>query len=149
MNAIQDYRTFYANLIVRGTGSSNERLIAAFSSVEREHYVGKGPWQIAVIDGYIPTISDDPRLLYQDILVGLATNRGINNGQPSFHANFLNACSPVDGELAVHIGAGTGYYTAILAALVGTTGNASRSRSRQIWQTALATTSSTFPTSRF
>ncbi len=123
MNAIQDYRTFYANLIVRSTGSSNERLIAAFSSVEREHYVGKGPWPIAVIDGYVPTISDDPRLLYQDILVGLATDRGINNGQPSFHANFLDACAPVDGELVVHIGAGTGYYTAILAALVGPTGN--------------------------
>ena len=70
MNAIQDYRAFYASLIVRSTGSSNARLIAAFSSVEREHYVGKGPWQIAVVAGYIPTISDDPRLLYQDILVG-------------------------------------------------------------------------------
>ena len=123
MNAIQDYRAFYASLIVRATGSSNERLIAAFSSVEREHYVGKGPWQIAVVAGYIPTISDDPRLLYQDILVGLATDRGINNGQPSLHAKFLDACSPVEGEFVVHVGAGTGYYTAILAALVGPTGN--------------------------
>ena len=123
MNTIQDYRAFYANLIVRGTGSSNERLVAAFSSVEREHYVGKGPWQIPVVAGYIPTISDDPRLLYQDILVGLATDRGINNGQPSLHANCLDACSPVEGECVVHVGAGTGYYTAILAALVGPTGN--------------------------
>ena len=63
------------------------------ASVEREHYVGKGPWQIAVVAGYIPTISDDPRLLYQDVLVGLATDRGINNGQPSLHATFLDACS--------------------------------------------------------
>lgn len=123
MNSIQDYRAFYASLIVRGTGSSNERLIAAFSSVEREHYVGKGPWQIAVVAGYIPTISDDPRLLYQDVLVSLATDRGINNGQPSLHATFLDACSPVEGEFVVHVGAGTGYYTAILAALVGPTGN--------------------------
>lgn len=123
MNAIEDYRAFYANLIVRGTGSSNERLLAAFSSVEREHYVGKGPWQIPVVTGYIGTISDDPRLLYQDILVGLATDRGINNGQPSLHANCLDACSPAEGEFVVHVGAGTGYYTAILAALVGPTGN--------------------------
>jgi protein-L-isoaspartate(D-aspartate) O-methyltransferase len=62
-------------------------------------------------------------LLYQDILVGLATDRGINNGQPSLHANCLDACSPVEGEFVVHVGAGTGYYTAILAALVGPTGN--------------------------
>ena len=122
MNTIQDHRAFYANLVVRSSGSSNERLIAAFSSVERERYVGKGPWQIPVVSGYIPTISDDPRLLYQDILVGLATDRGINNGQPSLHANCLDACLPVEGEVVVHIGAGTGYYTAILAALVGASG---------------------------
>lgn len=123
MNSIQDYRAFYANLVVGSAGSSNERLVAAFSSVEREQYVGKGPWQIPVIAGYVPTISDDPRLLYQDILVSLATDLGINNGQPSLHAKCLDACSPAEGEFVVHVGAGTGYYTAILAALVGPTGN--------------------------
>ena len=122
MNTIHDHRVFYANLIVRGTGSSNERLVGAFSSVEREHYVGKGPWAVSVIAGHIFTISDDPRLLYQDILVSLATDRGINNGQPSLHAKCLAACAPTEGELVVHVGAGTGYYTAILAALVGPTG---------------------------
>jgi protein-L-isoaspartate(D-aspartate) O-methyltransferase len=71
----------------------------------------------------MPTLSDDPRLLYQDVLVGLATDRGINNGQPTLHARCLAACAPVPGEAVVHIGAGTGYYTAILAALVGATGS--------------------------
>ena len=123
MKPIQDYREFYANFIVKSAGSSSQRLIAAFSSIERECFVGAGPWPIFVGSGYLPTVSDDPRLLYQDVLVGLATDRGINNGQPSLHARCLATCAPEPGEAVVHIGAGTGYYTAVLAALVGGTGS--------------------------
>lgn len=123
MPSLQDHRDFYANFVVRGAGASDERLIAAFASVEREHYVGAGPWRIFVGSGYLPTVCADPCLLYQDVLVGLASDRGINNGQPSLHARCLAACAPRDGESVLHVGAGTGYYTAILAALVGATGS--------------------------
>lgn len=122
VNQIQDYREFFAHFIVRSSGSSDQRLIDAFSSIERERYLGPGPWPIFVGSGYLPTLSDDPRLLYQDVLVGIATDRGINNGQPSLHARCLAACTPALGETVIHIGAGTGYYTAVLAALVGGTG---------------------------
>ena len=122
MQPVQAYREFFANFIVRSVGSSSESLIAAFASVPREHFVGNGPWPVCVFPGYLPTISDDPRHLYQDILIGLATDRGINNGQPSLHACCLDACAPTEGEAVLHIGAGTGYYTAVLAALVGPTG---------------------------
>ncbi len=125
MNSLQSHRDFYASFIVRSAGSSSEALIAAFASTPREHYMGAGPWPIFVGSDYLPTISDDPRLLYQDVLVGLATDRGINNGQPSLHALCLAACAPVRGEVVLHIGAGTGYYSAILAALVGTEGQVS------------------------
>jgi protein-L-isoaspartate(D-aspartate) O-methyltransferase len=122
MSTTQDHRKFYAELIVRSSGSSDERLIEAFAQVPREDYVGPGPWQVSVGSGYIPTIAADPALLYQDILVGLATDRGINNGQPSLHARCLAAAAPALGESVVHIGAGTGYYTAVLATLVGQQG---------------------------
>jgi protein-L-isoaspartate(D-aspartate) O-methyltransferase len=122
VNAIEDFRDFYARFIVTSAGSSDERLVAAFSAVPRENYVGRGPWEVFVGSGYLTTISSDPRLLYQDIVIGLATDRGINNGQPSLHARCLAACAPVAGETVVHIGAGTGYYTAVLAQLVGGNG---------------------------
>jgi protein-L-isoaspartate(D-aspartate) O-methyltransferase len=122
VNSIEDFREFYARFIVKSAGSSDERLMAVFSAVPREDYVGPGPWQVFVGSGYLPTISSDPRLLYQDIVIGLATDRGINNGQPSLHARCLAACAPRSGENAIHIGAGTGYYTAVLARLVGTQG---------------------------
>src|SRR5207237_9386065 len=79
-------------------------------------------WQVFVGSEYIPTLSDDPRHMYHDILIALASDRKINNGQPSLHARCLAAASPMSGESVVHIGAGTGYYTAILAVLVGPTG---------------------------
>jgi protein-L-isoaspartate(D-aspartate) O-methyltransferase len=122
VNAIEDFRDFYARFIVRSAGSSDERLIAAFSAVPRENYVGPGPWQVFVGSGYLTTISSDPRLLYQDIVIGIASDRGINNGQPSLHARCLTACAPGSGETVVHIGAGTGYYSAVLAQLVGNNG---------------------------
>lgn len=122
MNTTADHRRFYAEFIVKSSGSSDTRLIDAFAAVPREDYVGPGPWQVFVGSGYIPTISDDPRHLYQDILIGLAPDRRINNGQPSLHARCLAAAAPALGEAVVHVGAGTGYYTAVLATLVGPTG---------------------------
>ena len=122
MNTTAEYRRFYAEFIVRCSGISDERLIDAFASVPREDYLGAGPWPVNVGSGYIPTISDNPSHLYQDILIGLATERRINNVQPSLHASCLAEAAPALGESVIHVGAGTGYYTAILATLVGPKG---------------------------
>ena len=119
---LQHYRDFYAKLVVGNAGSQDPRLVAAFAQVPRELYMGPGPWPIHAGVGYIPTVSDNPALLYQDVLVGLDTARGINNGQPSLHARCLAACNIAPGERVLHIGAGTGYYSAILAHLVGPQG---------------------------
>jgi protein-L-isoaspartate(D-aspartate) O-methyltransferase len=72
--------------------------------------------------GYTQTPSDDPAFLYQDIVVALDEGRRINNGQPALHAICLAALNVKEGETVVHIGAGTGYYTAVLAELAGLTG---------------------------
>ncbi len=122
MNTTAEHRRFFAEFVVRSTGSADARLIDAFAAVPREDYVGKGPWPVFVGSGYLTTISDDPSLLYQDILIGLATDRKINNGQPTLHAHCLAAAAPSAGETVVHVGTGTGYYTAVLAELVGPTG---------------------------
>ena len=42
----------------------------------------------------------------------------INNGEPSLHAAWMGAVAPASGEAVTHIGAGMGYYTAILSMLV-------------------------------
>jgi protein-L-isoaspartate(D-aspartate) O-methyltransferase len=122
VTSVREFRDFYAQFVVASAGCANDRLTSAFSRVPREAYVGAGPWQVFAGNRYLQTVSDDPRLVYQDILIGLAPERGINNGQPSLHALCLAVCAPERGDSVVHIGAGTGYYTAIVADLVGSTG---------------------------
>jgi protein-L-isoaspartate(D-aspartate) O-methyltransferase len=52
----------------------------------------------------------------------LSAERQINNGQPSLHARCIAALKPQAGEVVVHVGAGGGYYSAVLAELVGPDG---------------------------
>src|SRR5262245_40395933 len=92
-------------------------LVEAFASVPREHFLGPGPWQILgplrTIDAaYWVTEDADPRHLYHNILVAIDASRGLNNGQPSFWAYNFDSLAPQPGEQAIHIGCGTGYYSA-------------------------------------
>ena len=86
----------------------------------REPFAGAGPWRINLPGlGYIETPGDDLAFIYQDTLVALNAARGINIGQPSAHARWLGALGLREGETVIQVGAGSGYYTAILAHLVG------------------------------
>ncbi len=69
------------------------------------------------------TQTENPEFLYQDVLVALKSKERINNEQPSLHAKCLDALQIAIGESVLHVGAGTGYYTAILSELVGPSGN--------------------------
>lgn len=125
MERIETHRKFYAELVTGNAGvpRGDGRLVAAFATVPREDFVGAGPWKIFTAVGYIETPTDDAAFLYQDVVVAIAPERKINNGQPILHALSLAALGVKEGEKAVHIGSGTGYYTAILARLVGPSGS--------------------------
>ena len=119
MSAVAQCRRFFAEYVVRVAGSSDARLVDAFARVARERFVGPGPWQLCVGDGYLRTPDDDPRWLYQDVVVALDADAGLNNGQPTLHACCIDAARPGLGEMVVQVGAGSGYYTAVLAQMVG------------------------------
>jgi protein-L-isoaspartate(D-aspartate) O-methyltransferase len=116
-------RAAYARQILAAARVDDARLDAAFSTIRREDFLGPGPWPIVRwFRNYVPTPDTDPVYLYTDDLVGILPERQINNGQPSLHAHLIHRASPAAGEHVVHIGTGTGYYTAILAHLAGPTG---------------------------
>jgi protein-L-isoaspartate(D-aspartate) O-methyltransferase len=125
---LQACRSAYAQRILAlaglspGVGLASE-IAAALASIPRENFVCPPPWKSITSGTHAPATSDDPALIYQDVLVPLGAGRGLNNGQPSLHALCLNALAPQKGECAVHVGAGTGYYTAMLAILVGSSGH--------------------------
>ena len=108
-------------LAVAGVGD-NPALEAAFGGVARENFIGPPPWQIVGRRGYRTLACDDPVVAYQDINFALSPGRGVNNGSPLLHAIWLNALGPLQGARVAHIGAGTGYYSAILSSLVGERG---------------------------
>lgn len=117
------YREIYARQILAKAGVSGDaRLERAFATVPREKFVGMPPWLFSDFNQYKELASSDPVVLYQDMLVSLNADRRVNNGMPSLHANALHRLGIREGETVVHLGAGTGYFTAIIAELVGPSG---------------------------
>jgi protein-L-isoaspartate(D-aspartate) O-methyltransferase len=100
-------------------------VVAAFATVPRERFLGEGPWNLlSPMRGpdYWASQDDDPACLYHDILVAIDPLRRLNNGQPSLWARLYDELRLEAGNHVVHVGAGTGYYTAILAEIVGPRG---------------------------
>jgi protein-L-isoaspartate(D-aspartate) O-methyltransferase len=71
---------------------------------------------------YWTTDDADPRRLCHDVLVAIDETRRLNNGQPSLWAALFDRLGLAAGDRVVHVGAGLGYYSAILAELVGASG---------------------------
>lgn len=125
MKKINAFRKLYAEMVL-GNGnvsSENKRLLKAFSKIKREDFLGPGPWNIFTPLRYVTTPTDDVELIYQDFLVALDEGAGINNGLPSLHARCIDALKISKGESIAHVGAGTGYYSAILAQMTGEAGH--------------------------
>ena len=118
-------RRAYARQILAAAGITDDPpLEEAFAAVRRERFLGPAPWPMVRLSrGRELLPIRDPAVLYQDALFALAPGRGVNNGSPSLHAGWLHALSLRKGERVVHVGAGTGYYTALLACLVGDGGH--------------------------
>jgi len=101
----------------------DERVIDAFAAVPRERFAGPGPWRILhFTDGYWTTPDDDPRRLYHNVLIALDEERRLNIGEPLLWARHFDRIGVEEGDRVLQIGTGSGYYTAILAELVGPTG---------------------------
>jgi protein-L-isoaspartate(D-aspartate) O-methyltransferase len=116
-------RRAFAKQVMAAGGVRDPRVEAAFAAVTREDLLGPGPWHIARWGGgYRTTPHPDPVYLCTDDVIGILPERNLNNGQPSLHAALIAAAAPQPGEHVVHVGAGVGYYTAILAELVGVAG---------------------------
>jgi len=115
---LDEIRAFHARMMANASNSSDERLERIFELVPREAFMGRGPWQIKANRRYVETPSADPVYLYQNVLVALDASKGINNGEPFLHAALIGAAAPRPGETVIQVGAGTGYYSAILSMLV-------------------------------
>lgn len=130
---IDECRWFYAEEIRFAANIDSPRLIEAFARVPREKFLGPGPWEIGSADARAMSALgmgkmsyravDDPRHVYHNVVVALDKEKEINNGQPSALASWINAVAIKPGGRVYHLGCGVGYYTAIMAEMVGAQGS--------------------------
>jgi len=101
----------------------DDRVEQAFAAVRREKFLGPEPWQFVTWPPQRSVLPhNDPVCVYQDVVIALVPGRGVNNGSPSLHARMLHDLAVEPGQHVTHIGAGAGYYTAMLAELAGPAG---------------------------
>ena len=123
--ALDEARRFYADELKFATAMRSGALHAAFATAPRERFLGPGPWRIKSpwsLDRYWTTDDADPCNVYHNVLIALDESLGLNNGLPGLWAFLFDRLAVSPGESVTHLGCGTGYYTAILAELVGPTG---------------------------
>jgi len=130
---VEDCRNFYAQEVRWVANLSSQALVDALARVPREKFLGAPPWQIGSAEqramslsgatrmSYTPT--NDPRDLYHNVLVALDPAKDINNGQPSALARWIDALALKPGDRAYHLGCGVGYYTALIAEVIGPGGS--------------------------
>jgi protein-L-isoaspartate(D-aspartate) O-methyltransferase len=130
---LEQCRRFYAEEIRVLTNITSSQLLEAFASVPRESFLGPGPWQIASADqtaivgaglgGSFYATTNNAQDLYHNVLIAIDPSRHLNNGQPSALARWINALDLKRGDRVFHLGCGVGYYTAVMAEVVGAGGS--------------------------
>ena len=113
-------RRAYAEQIASAAGLTTPGLKEAFAAVPREAFLPPGPW-LVVREGQKPqqTPDADPRHVYENVSVAIDPARQLFNGAPAFLARMIDRLALGSGSRALHIGAGLGYYSAVMAHLVG------------------------------
>ena len=123
-------RRFYAEEIEAVGKLRSRALVEALATVPREEFLGPGPWTVVAetdVTGMKPsrmraTPDADPARVYHNIAVAIDASRTLFNGQPATIASWIDALELVPGARVLHVGAGTGYYTAVMAHCVGASG---------------------------
>jgi protein-L-isoaspartate(D-aspartate) O-methyltransferase len=125
MSELDEIRYYFAEELRAVANLHSEALVRAFAKVPREHFLGPGPWQVFTPYSESDWITKDadPRQLYHNLLVVIDAERQLNNGHPSFLAFLIEQLELKEGDLVVHVGCGPGYYTAVMAEVVGSRGH--------------------------
>jgi protein-L-isoaspartate(D-aspartate) O-methyltransferase len=132
MMTLEDCRAFYSQEIRFAANLCTPGLVEAFAHVPRENFLGPPPWLLGSAEaratsamgmGHMSYVAvEDPRELYHNVVVSLDRSKDINNGQPGSLGRWIDALELRPGDYAFHLGCGVGYYTAILAEVVGPDG---------------------------
>jgi protein-L-isoaspartate(D-aspartate) O-methyltransferase len=123
-------RRFFAEELEAVCNLRSSHLVDAFAAVPRERFLRPGPWAVLADSDFMAgsatqtrlTPDADPARVYHNIVVGIDPSRQLFNGQPGTLGLWIDALDLLPGARVLHIGCGLGYYTAVMAHCVGSTG---------------------------
>ena len=121
---VAEARRYFAEDLRVTYNLTSARLVDAIASVPRERFLPPGPWTLRGPRDSSARQSDDadPRHVYHDVGIAIDLARNLFNGQPSLITAWLESVRLDEGQRVLHIGCGTGYYTAWIAHMVGSRG---------------------------
>lgn len=136
MTTLDLRRQFFAEELEAVCRLRSPQLVMAFAVVPREQFLGPGPWIVLAENPYMAAATSfggtglglretpdaDPGRVYHNIAVAIDPARQLFNGQPGTLAVWLDTLDLAPGARVLHVGAGLGYYTAIIAQAVGESG---------------------------
>jgi protein-L-isoaspartate(D-aspartate) O-methyltransferase len=125
-------RRFFAEELQAVCNFRSPGLVDAFAAVPRERFLAPGPWTVLgdAGDGFMmggppkhrTTPDADPAHVYHNVAIAIDGRRQLFNGQPGTLAVYIDVLDLAPGKRVLHVGCGLGYYTAVMAQTVGSTG---------------------------
>ena len=115
-------RQVYADEIDALCKLQTRALVDALATVPRERFLPPGPWFVRGerdFGGPRQTTDADPRHVYQNHSIAIDPVRQLFNGAPGFLLSMIDALAIAPGSRVLHLGVGTGYYTALMAHVGG------------------------------
>jgi protein-L-isoaspartate(D-aspartate) O-methyltransferase len=126
MIELSQRRRFFAEEIAAVGAISTTRLVDAIAEVPRERFLDPGPWLVRgeadVLTGARRTPDDDPRHVYHNYSIAIDPARQLFNGTPGLLASLIDKLKLTPGARVLHVGAGLGYYSALISHTVGASG---------------------------
>jgi protein-L-isoaspartate(D-aspartate) O-methyltransferase len=127
MTALTAQRRFFAEEIEALCGLRSTALVEAFATTPRETFLPPGPWIIRSETDYFSgtprrTPDADPRRVYHNVAIAIDVERQLFNGAPSLLGSCIDRLNVQPGHRVLHVGCGSGYYSALIAGCVGPTG---------------------------
>jgi protein-L-isoaspartate(D-aspartate) O-methyltransferase len=119
-------RRFFAEEVQVCSNIRSAALVEALATVPREQFLPAGPWTVRGEADFAAaprqTPDADPRHVYHNVAIALDPASQLFNGAPGLLAMAIDALDLRVGGRVLHIGAGTGYFTALMAHCVGRSG---------------------------
>lgn len=126
MTDLAAQRRFFAEEVQISANIRSAAVVEALATVPREQFLPAGPWTVRSEADFAAaprqTPDADPRHVYHNVAIALDPARLLFNGAPGLLAMAIDALDLHAGERVLHVGAGTGYFTALMAHCVGPSG---------------------------